>query len=569
MSELRLCVLLAAGMLCVADIACAQSNFVLFTKDYYVGVDQTQVTSNPADFTVSGSPAAIKVSAFGFDCYFGGPGGTNLAVGPYPNSVRYPLNGSSPGFDIINTNLHLNCSTDCGGFQVKELHTGSDGQVDRLWVTFSNQCNCSIVGGGQMRGEIRFNSQLADQAVVYLNCPSNVVANAPFGKNSAVVTYPAPDGTPGAWITSTPASGSVFPAGTNVVVTTLLYGTNALTCSFNVIVQVAPFTIVTMLTPTDGAIVSAPGNLRLQATATTDSFNSIASINFLSLTNVLGVVANPLPGSGNYYFFLQDYASEYWSNVPAGHYALQAIAQNSSGLSGTSAVVNVIVVTNLVQNPGFETGDFTGWTLVGTPAPPLGGPYNTVPPSWTTSLVRHSGVYGAYLGDIQMASLSQTLSTVQGQYYLLSLWLDNPVSGTNQFFKVSWNTNTAATNVVLSVVNPPALSWTKLESLVLATATNTTIQIQAENDPGYFGLDDIFVTPIPQPTFQAAAIDNSFQLSWLTAPGVAYQVQYKTNLLQTSWDDLIPAFVATDYSSMLLDTNSVSSSQRFYRLTLP
>src|SRR5262249_22261423 len=154
--------------------------------------------------------------------------------------------------------------------------------------------------------------------------------------------------------------------------------------------------------------------------------------------------------------------------------------------SATSAVANITVLTtNLVQNGSFETGSFAGWTLIGSP-PVSGGFYNSVGSIWDTI---HSGIYGAYLGDIQLASLSQAFSTVQGQCYLLGLWLDNPTSGANQYFTVNWTTKNAATNTVFSMVNPPAFSWTKLQSFVTATDTNSTLEIHAENDPGYFGLD--------------------------------------------------------------------------------
>jgi hypothetical protein len=221
----------------------------------------------------------------------------------------------------------------------------------------------------------------------------------------------------------------------------------------------------------------------------------------------------------------------------------------------------------VVHNGGFETGDFAGWTLVETTN--TSGLYNAVLSS-AAYPVTHSGRYGTWLGDTQVALLSQTLSTVPGQYYLLSCWITSGASGTQQLFGISWNTNSAATNTLFSITNPPAFSWTNLQYLVMATGTNTTLQIQAENDPYYFGLDDISVTPVPPPTLQTGAVSaDSFQLYWLTAPGMAYQVQYKSNLLQTNWINLTPPFVAADSNSTLLDTNAViSSPQRYYRFNL-
>lgn len=238
----------------------------------------------------------------------------------------------------------------------------------------------------------------------------------------------------------------------------------------------------------------------------------------------------------------------------------------TTGWSSTFGGVPTVVWNplSLVQNGDFETGAFSTWILVGSTNSPR-ATYNAVMDG-----SGHSGRYGGVLGDIRLASLSQTLPTVPGQYYLLSLWLDNPSSGTNQLFSVNWNTNTAATNNLFSIVNPPAFPWTNLQFLVIATDTNTTLQIQAENDPNCFSLDDISLTPIPIPAFQTGAgTANSFQLSWLTAPGVAYQVPYKTNLLQTDWSNLTGSIVATNTSFTLLDTNAVGSSPgRFYRFSL-
>jgi len=242
----------------------------------------------------------------------------------------------------------------------------------------------------------------------------------------------------------------------------------------------------------------------------------------------------------------------------------------SNGKGGTlAATVTLAVGQSVVQNGGFETGNFSGWTLVGDTTSYY-NIYNAVEGQGSGFDVVHSGNFGAFLGDTQLASLSQTIATVPGQYYLLSLWLDNPGSGTGQQFILNWSTNASTPTTLFSVTSPPAFAWTNLQFLVSATDTNTTLQIQAENYANYFGLDDIAVTPIPAPTFQTAvASGNDFLLCWLTAPGLAYQVQYKTDLAQLGWVNLGGSFVATNSTSTLLDSNAIRSApKRYYRVVV-
>ncbi|MEI9864728.1 MAG: right-handed parallel beta-helix repeat-containing protein [Limisphaerales bacterium] len=149
---------LIAGMLFATSFAQAQSNLVLLISSPgdYVGQGQTYVTENPDGFSVSGTPAIITINAFGFGFTFAGPGNTPLTTGVYTNSARYPFNGASPGLDISGNGR--GCNSECGSFQVLEIHTDVNGQVNRLWITYSNKCECY---NAPMTGEIRYNSQLA------------------------------------------------------------------------------------------------------------------------------------------------------------------------------------------------------------------------------------------------------------------------------------------------------------------------------------------------------------------------------------------------------------------------
>src|ERR1017187_7491214 len=148
-----------AGMLFVANVANCQSNLVLFISSPgdYIGQGQTYVTENLSDFSVAESSGTITVSAFGFNFNFSGSNWTALTVGTYSNSSRFPFGG--PSLDIYGNGR--GCNNDCGSFQVLEIHTDGSGQVDRLWIVYSNQCECFMA---PMTGEIRYQSQLAPAA---------------------------------------------------------------------------------------------------------------------------------------------------------------------------------------------------------------------------------------------------------------------------------------------------------------------------------------------------------------------------------------------------------------------
>jgi hypothetical protein len=239
-----------------------------------------------------------------------------------------------------------------------------------------------------------------------------------------------------------------------------------------------------------------------------------------------------------------------------GTFATNLVFTNWSTQVSQNESFGVSIGESVARNGGFETGDFTDWTLAG----------DTVDDSVTTGPeVAHSGTYGAWLGSDTLGTLSQSEPTASGQDYLLSFWLDNNGSGAGQQFQVKWNGTT-----LYNTINPPAFSWTNLQFIVTARGASTVLQFAAENAPSGFGLDDISVTRIPDLAFQSAVQkSNSFNLAWTPASGLTYQVQYKTNLSQSQWVNLGAPIVAAGGPITLSDTNGIqSSSQRFYRLVV-
>ncbi len=259
------------------------------------------------------------------------------------------------------------------------------------------------------------------------------------------------------------------------------------------------------------------------------------------------------------------------SLLPAGIYTNQLWFTNlSSGLAQVRQFT-LQVGQELVQDGGFEAGDFCYWTLAGDSSI-----YNNnfADDGTYTYYSPYDGVYFAAMAQISnLAYLSQPLPTQANQLYLLSFWLQNPLQDTtsssnpNQFL-VRWNTNSASTNVIFNQTNMGAFGWSNFVFTVKAATNLTTLQFGFRNDNDYFCLDDVSLIPLPAPALQALAPGGgSFQLAWTALAGAAYQVQYLTNLAQTNWINLGGVITATN-NPMTLPESAASGPERFYRVVL-
>ena len=268
------------------------------------------------------------------------------------------------------------------------------------------------------------------------------------------------------------------------------------------------------------------------------------------------------------------------SNFFVGNYAADAWFANLNSHIMQSRTFN-LVVEQSVQNGGFETGNYSSWYLNGILKGSGGNSNFIVSSSMTISSgysgyasipgtqFVHSGSYGTWLGQSgTLGYLSQTLPTIPGQPYLLSFWFENSNVGQGSntspnAFLALWNTNT-----VFGATNLGIFSWTNMQFIVTATGTNTVLQFGFQNDPGVFSLDDVSVTAVPVPAFQALTKTNgTLNFTWNALAGLVYQLQYKTNLFQTNWINLDAVITATNYTAAA--TNLIGSDpQRFYRLEL-
>lgn len=147
---------------------------------------------------------------------------------------------------------------------------------------------------------------------------------------------------------------------------------------------------------------------------------------------------------------------------------------------------------NLIVNGGFETGDFTGWT-VGNPYDPY--TYVCGPGCGGGFEQPHSGNDFAQLGPYgRDNSLSQTMADTAGQTLVLTYWLASNETDSNNF-SVDWNGHQ-----VTSQTDIPFQQWTKYTFDVTATGSDT-LAFFFRDDFGDLLLDDVSLTPasVPEP----------------------------------------------------------------------
>jgi hypothetical protein len=246
-------------------------------------------------------------------------------------------------------------------------------------------------------------------------------------------------------------------------------------------------------------------------------------------------------------------------SLPGGVYTASVLFTNLNTGFGQSRQFTLLS-GELVQNGGFETGDFSDWMVVGS-----GSSYDYVDNGSASGITPHSGAYLAIFGEIgQLAYFSQVLPTRAGQSYLLSFWLYSLTYNgqtTPNDFLAQWNGNT-----LINSTNMGAFGWTNLQFMVTATGPSTVLQFGGQDDPAWLGLDDVSVQPISSILFQTKRTNNSFQFSWNTLTGLVYQVQYKTNLLQTNWINLGGSLPTTN--TLMTTSDIITNSQRYYRIQL-
>ena len=148
---------------------------------------------------------------------------------------------------------------------------------------------------------------------------------------------------------------------------------------------------------------------------------------------------------------------------------------------------------NLVVNGGFESGNFSGWTVSDGSLTTAG---NDQP---------HSGSFEARLGNRGLSTLSQSIATVVGTIYTVDLFVARQgllAGGEASSFSGSFAGTTFLTlNALTLPLNSP---YREFSATITATSTNSLLAFNYIDQPSYTLVDDVSVTgpivrAVPEP----------------------------------------------------------------------
>lgn len=183
------------------------------------------------------------------------------------------------------------------------------------------------------------------------------------------------------------------------------------------------------------------------------------------------------------------------------------------------AIVNEDFENGITLVGGVSQSNLPNWTVSNNPNTFVNG-------TDTSSLygfAPHSGkIATRYFSDTGASdsggSITQTLTTVAGQTYTISLYVANAIADTgnlNNEFSIGWGGNAPANLITLAGTNVvpiggnkyevagdpnPITVWHLVTATATATGTSTDFVINARNNDWQTLVDDVMVDVVPEPS---------------------------------------------------------------------
>lgn len=155
-------------------------------------------------------------------------------------------------------------------------------------------------------------------------------------------------------------------------------------------------------------------------------------------------------------------------------------------------------MANLVGNPGFETGDFTDWTLTGD-----GISIDSVFPHTGT----YDAAFSALSADPNAGVLSQALTTTTGQGYTIGFALMDEAGFSSDTFTIGFGAFTTTVTGDMAPSTYVVFAFTAPGADISSTITTLSFQgLQTLPTNQDWNLDDVSVTGVPEPATWALLV---------------------------------------------------------------
>jgi hypothetical protein len=312
-----------------------------------------------------------------------------------------------------------------------------------------------------------------------------------------------------------------------------------------------PF-VVSFWYPANGQMFTAPANVGVHARVT-DS-NVVETVQYFAngtsigtVTNLGGVLLTNITTANP--FFLD------WSNVPAGDYALTAVATDSTGNTATSAPVTIFVLTNLppyisiyAPDPvAIEGTNYISWYYPSNSATNYFTGTNTATflvhrnTGTNTDLTVYYAIGGTASNGVDYALIPDSVVIPAGKSYALITIL--PMNDNDSGYR-------NYDNVVLSLLPPPVVS-----------NTPPAYGIASPSQAGAVILEETFV-PMTQPVIHSLA-DTSLHVSLPATNGMNYCLEISTDMI--TWLPVCTNTVLKG-SAHFVDPSGASGPSLFYKI---